>query len=272
MNPTCILLVIDQSGSMAEPFGRSDTPGTIKAVVLTQAINRLLQELVIKCSQETEIRRYFQVGVIGYGVALGSALPGSLASAPLVWIDDLAANPLRVDDIKKQFPDGAGGLVEMPFRLPIWFDPVADGPTPMRQALATAHSVLTQWIAQHPSAFPPVVIHFTDGQSTDGDPSEEAGAIRNLETADGNVLLLNAHLSSKPGPDFQFPNKDDALPDAYATMLFRMSSVMPPFMCEAAQAYGYAVTADSRGYMFNADPKDVISFLNIGSAGTSQLR
>jgi len=271
-NPTCILLVIDQSGSMSEEFGIGDPPGP-KAIGTTTAINRILQELVIKCSRETEIRRYFQVGVIGYGMTIGSALPGSLASSPLVWIDDLAMNPLRIEEMRKRYPDGAGGLVEMPFKLPIWFDPVAEGATPMRQALATAHAVLEQWIVQHPNAFPPVVIHFTDGASTDGDPSEDAAAIRKLATTDGNVVLLNSHLSSSKGQQIKFPDSEANLPaDPFAKMLFHMSSVMPEYMCDEARVYGYEVSANSRGYVFNADLQDVISFLNIGSAATKALR
>lgn len=48
-NPALILLTIDQSGSMEDPFGEGPT-GRSKADSLADAINRLLQNLVIKCT------------------------------------------------------------------------------------------------------------------------------------------------------------------------------------------------------------------------------
>ena len=98
--PTCFLFLIDQSGSMKDSM-----PGDAmysKAQFVATAINRILQELVIRCSKDTEIRRYFQVGVIGYGATVGPVLPGNLMDRPLVWIDELYQNPLRVEEVKKK--------------------------------------------------------------------------------------------------------------------------------------------------------------------------
>jgi hypothetical protein len=47
-NPSAILFVIDQSGSMAEHWNEQIT----KAQALADAVNRLLQETIIKCSKE----------------------------------------------------------------------------------------------------------------------------------------------------------------------------------------------------------------------------
>jgi hypothetical protein len=38
-------------------------------------------------------------------------------------------------------------------------------------ALGQAQTVVQSWLSQHPDCFPPVVIHITDGESTDGDPT-----------------------------------------------------------------------------------------------------
>ena len=63
--PGCLFFLIDQSTSMNLPFGGSDT--TSRAQRLTDAINRLLQELVVRCtkSQDEGVREYFDVGVFG---------------------------------------------------------------------------------------------------------------------------------------------------------------------------------------------------------------
>src|SRR5258708_30613167 len=77
-NPTALIFLIDQSSSMGEPFGAQ--PEKPKAEGVAGSINRLLQNLVLKCAKGDGIRDYFHVGVIGYGgrvpLALGRKFPG----------------------------------------------------------------------------------------------------------------------------------------------------------------------------------------------------
>src|SRR5262249_40309285 len=106
-NPTCFLFLVDQSSSMLEPFGAQ--PDKKKADGVADAINRLLQNLAIKCAKSEGIRDFFHVGVLGYGAKVGPALGGCLASQPLVPISTLAASPLRVEKRTRKVDDGAGG-------------------------------------------------------------------------------------------------------------------------------------------------------------------
>jgi hypothetical protein len=112
-----------------------------------------------------------------------------------------------------------------------------------------------------------VVINITDGESTDGDPYPASAAIRELETEDGNVLLLNLHLSSCRAPQVFFPDSESGLAeqDKYAPLLFNMSSHLPAFMRSAARDLGYTVSDTARGFVFNAEIQDAIQFLDIGT-------
>jgi len=69
-NPSCFLFVIDQSGSMGDPFAGAGA-GRSKAQELADVINRLLQTLVTRCAHGEDVRDYFEIGVIGYGNAIG---------------------------------------------------------------------------------------------------------------------------------------------------------------------------------------------------------
>src|SRR5437016_1113766 len=135
-SPTCFVFLIDQSSSMAEPFGAQ--PEKPKAQGVADGINRLLQNLVLKCAKSDGIRDYFHVGVIGYGARVAWALGGSLAGQKLVPISLIANNPLRVEPRTRRVDDGAGGLVEQKFKFPVWFEATACGRTPMCQALTEA--------------------------------------------------------------------------------------------------------------------------------------
>lgn len=254
---------------MNDPFGGE--PGRSKAQRLADALNRLLAELVLRCtkSQNESPRGYFEVGIIGYGPRVGSAWSGTLKDKELVTSAELADNPLRVDAKTKKIDDGAGGLEEVSINLPVWFEPVAEAGTPMREAFEQAKSILESWVLSHPTSYPPTVINITDGEANQGqEPDAVANAIQQLGTSDGNVLVFNLHLSSQPGQAILFPESDAGLPDNFARQLFAISSPLPPHIRAEAAKENYTVGEGSRGFVFGADGIELIRFLDIGTRVT----
>ncbi|MEI7940610.1 MAG: VWA domain-containing protein [Verrucomicrobiota bacterium] len=261
-NPSCFVFLIDQSGSMGDAFGTGEGK---KADALAVAINRLLQNLVIKCAKEEGVRDFFHVGVVGYGAQVGPGFTGPLAGQQMVPISQIGSSPARMEQRTKKVSDGAGGLVDQPIRFPVWFDPTANGGTPMCQALGVAKSLVESWLEKHGSCYPPTVINMTDGESTDGDPTSVVEQIRKLRSNDGEVLLFNAHLSSQKAAPIEYPNSEAGLPDQFAQQLFRMSSPMPEYMLKIAKQEGMSVAEGSRGFVFNADLVSIVKFLDIGT-------
>lgn len=263
-NPSCFLFLIDQSGSMDDPFGTGEA-GRKKSDGVADAINRLLQNLVIKCAKSEGVRDYYYAGVLGYGSGVAPAFAGSLAGRELTSISEIADHPARVEERTKKVDDGAGGILDQTVKFPVWFDAVARGGTPMCEALRRAEQILTTWVTEHPDSFPPIVINITDGESTDGDPSAAAEAVQRVSSSDGETLLFNVHLSSHNAAPIEFPDGEAGLPDKYAELLFRTSSILPSYMQNVARQEGYSVSDGSRGFVFNADMVSVIRFLDIGT-------
>jgi len=263
-NPSCFLFLIDQSGSMADPFGGAEA-GKRKADGVADAINRLLQNLIIKCAKSEGVRDYYDVGVFSYGANVGPVLGGTLAGRDLVPISEVADNPARVEERTKKVDDGTGGLVDQNVKFPVWFDAVANGGTPMCEALGRSKQIIQEWVDKHPDSFPPIVINITDGEATDGEPTPYGDTIQQLATNDGKVLLFNCHISSTAASPVVFPDSDVGLPDEYARLLFGMSSVLPAKIREAAQSEGFTVGEKARGFAFNADLVELIRFLDIGT-------
>jgi hypothetical protein len=269
-NPTAVLFLLDQSTSMLEPFGGH--PGKSKAEGVADALNRLLQNLILKCAKPDGVRDFFHVAMLGYGGRVASAFGGALAGKSLVPISEVANHPLRVEMRTRRVSDGAGGLADEEFRFPVWFEPRPARGTPMCEALCWARDGLRLFLAAHPDCYPPIAINITDGRPTDGDPREAAKELRALASSDGNVLLFNAHLSDKQARPVEFPEDEAGLPDDYARLLFRMSNELPLTLLEAARDAGFAAGLKSRGFVFNADLVSVVRFLDVGTRVAQSVR
>ncbi|MHC4550390.1 MAG: vWA domain-containing protein [Planctomycetota bacterium] len=264
-NPSCFLFLIDQSFSMRHEIRAGDTLQT-KSSGVADSINQWMQELSIKCAKSEGVRNYYHVGVLGYGDTVGPTLVGPIAGRDLVPISEIADNPARIEKRKKRIPDGAGGIVKQSVRVPVWLDPVADGATPMCRAVTEAHRILEEWLDQHPDCFPPIVIHITDGEATDGAPLERIRALTRLASSDGDVLLFNIHLSAHPDAEpISFPASADVLPDEYSRMLYETASPLTPMMVALAREHGFDVGPGAHAFVMNADLLMLVQAMDIGT-------
>lgn len=237
--------------------------GGKKRDVVADAINRLLYNLVLRCTKESGVYPYFDIGVWSYS---GSDSVQGAFGAGLVSISDISNRTKRMETRRKKVPDGAGGVYEEEMPFPIWFDSAANGRTPMCGAFTTVTQAVQGWLAQHPASFPPIVINLTDGAYTDSDPKGVAWQLMSLGTNDGNVLIFNCHISGQAGLSVQFPNDTQASElTGLSRELYDISSPMPEKMLRYAKEKGYQVGPGARGYVFNADLVTMIDFLEIGS-------
>jgi hypothetical protein len=260
-DPACLILLVDQSGSMEEPIAGGS--GVKKKEAVADAINRLLYNTVIRCTKDDGVRQYFDVGIWTYG---GAAQVRRVFEHEVVSIAAVAERPRRIETRHRRVPDGAGGVYEEEFQLPIWFEPEANGNTPMQGAFLAALGAVRDWVSRHPLSFPPVVIHLTDGAYTDGSPAGVAWQLMQLSTQDGSALVFNCHISSRSASAPPFP--DDAAASGFqglARELYEFSSPLPTPMLRQAQAKGYTVDPGARGYAYNADAVTMIDFLDIGT-------
>ena len=265
-NPTWIVLLIDQSASMSDPF--SGDSARKKSEVVAEVVNHTLHDLVIRCTKTEEVRNYYHIAVLGYGRQVWTGFGGPLMSREIVPISEVADHPLQIKNSYKRVSDGAAGWVEIPVRYPVWIHPTADGKTPMCEALTRVKNILERWLSAHPKGFPPTVLHLTDGESSDGEPNEIGRQIMSLGTDDGNVLLFNCHISSRRSAKVEYPADERLLPDGFARTLFEISSPLPHSFMAAAAQLGVQTIEGSRGFVFNGDPSSIVQFYEIGTSLT----
>jgi len=261
-SPTAILMVMDQSTSMNHRL----QSGQSKAAFLADVLNKTLYTIIANCSKADGVRDYFHVGVVAYsGADARNGFGGSLDDGPLHTISQLAEKPLRVETRTKKIAATNGDMIEQSVRFPIWFEPKSQGKTAMCAGLNAAIDILEQWCAEHPSAYPPTILHVTDGHPSDGNPEPIADRLKSLATDDGGCLLFNLHLDAGGGEPLVFPNDERALKDRFGKALFRMSSLLPPHAVEAAAQKGYDIRPGARGFVFNAGIETIADFFDIGT-------
>ena len=134
------------------------------------------------------------ISVIGYNHNVKELCSG--------WLKDLDANPLRYETLKKKTPDGAGGIIEVEIKQPVWVEPITqDGATNMLGAFQLAKNLAKKWIEDNSCAPAPVIINISDGMPFyEGKDTRIcmqetvslAKEIMNFSTKDGNVLIFNA--------------------------------------------------------------------------------
>ena len=261
-SPTAILMVVDQSTSMSHRL----SGGQSKAAFLADVLNKTLYTLITSCSKADGVRDYFHVGVIAYsGEKARNGFQGALGEEALHVVSRLAEAPLRIETRTKKVAGMNGDVVEQSVRFPIWFEPKSHGKTAMCAGLGAAIDILQQWCAAHPSAFPPTVLHVTDGHPSDGNPEAAADRLKTLATHDGGCLLFNLHVDAGEGEPLIFPNDERAVRDRFGKALFRMSSLLPPHAVEAAARKGYDVRPGARGFVYNAGIEAIADFFDIGT-------
>jgi hypothetical protein len=263
INPTCFLFMIDQSGSMKDPL----PDGKTKAEYVADKLNITLTEILGRCTKADGVRHYFDVGVIAYGNdQVRPGFGGTLAGEYVYPISTLAECALRLENRVERIVGPGGDTREKRSSFQIWFEPTCAGSTPMRAAFERACRLLQEWCDEHPSSYPPTVLHVSDGNSTDGDPEEMASFLTRLGTDDGECLLYNLHVDKGAGSEIVFPASPDRLPDQYAALLFRISSRFPPHIAERARQRGYTVLPDSRFFMHRvAAAKLIVDFFELGT-------
>ena len=263
-NPGCIIILVDQSASMTDPYGNGDEE---KQHVATRAINRVIDELVTSCSDGEEIKDRCHVCVIGYGAEVHHVVEG--------MISEVGESPLRLETVKRKESDGAGGIIEKEEQMPIWLEPKAGNGTPMDEAFQLAYDVAQVWCTWHTDSFPPTVINIIGGTPYDPDATRDAAKkVMELETTDGNVLVFNIHI---PDPEYSgrevtFPHSTEELGgDSYANFLFDISSVLPESLTQPTIAIGLNPQPDARCLGYNTGEVEMIQLLSFATFGFHRL-
>ena len=272
---TAFVIMLDRSASMQGRvrFGRMMMT---KAEAVAFTANALITELVDRSRRTDGVRNYYDIAIVGYG---GDGVECLLAEDGFLPIDNLARHAPHLSRVafEELLPDGTAAMVEHSREQ--WVEPKAEGTTPMYEAMLRVRDMLGEWCQREENreSFPPVVINITDGEASDCNDAELldiCSQLRSLSTEDGNVLLLNIHITSSDMlPSIIFPMADELLAASrHARTLAECSSIMPEAFSEAIHSLkGMGAVPPYYGMGYNATIVELLSIINIGSRSITNM-
>ncbi|GCE18590.1 hypothetical protein [Dictyobacter kobayashii] len=277
--PGCLIFLLDQSGSMADPFGMAQAgAGRRKCDMVATVLNGFLNELIVantvaQRDGTTEVRPRAEVAVLGYeGISVEPVLQGGLSGKSFISLPELQMNPLDIERRKRTEIDDTGQEIEITVPFPVWVKAKAGAGTPMCMALEQARDLAQEWASNHPDSYPPVIINVTDGIASDGDPLAVAQEISQIRTNDGQALFFNVHITDFNLSPIVYPANSEELPeDAYARSLFEISSEIPESSRQLLRSLlGKDIQPGARGMIFNGDAASVRQMFIFASVPATQ--
>lgn len=266
---TAFIIALDLSGSMSEST-HTVNGTTTKADAVSRIVNGLLFDLIEKARRNYRVHDYYDIAVIGYS---GRGIESLLSDDWFLTVEQLDKMPYILREYREEliYPNGVPTIRQV--KYPCWINPQAEGQTPLYGAFLQIYELAERWCSdpRNRNGFPPTIFNITDGEASDADAPEIRDIcrrIRLLGTTDGEVLLLNIHLSTDTRiPALLFPTEQEYRGmGPYARLLFDCSSTIPkPLEEYIRQMKRTDEPGPFRGMSYNCSLHETVSILNIGS-------
>ena len=260
--PGLLIIMVDQSGSMMKPYYGEDS----RTQYAAKAVNRVINTLIQKNFDGKAPKNRCFIMVIGYDVEVKKIASG--------FLQTLEQKPLRFDEVMVKVPDGAGGLVEIKKKIPVWIEPIdKDRWTNMTGAFQMAKDTIVAWIQDKPNNPAPVIINISDGRPYYDNKEisdcvketiDVVNQIKAIDTNDGKVQIFNAMLGD--GEQVIFPVSDADLVSDEAQFLYEISTEIPEAYKAAAEKNELKYESGARGAIYNADAEHLVKLIDFGSS------
>lgn len=149
-----------------------------------QEINRFINEVVLLNYVGRDVVSRCYIHIISYNKNVKRIASGYLMQYNL--------NPLRIDEVTKKVPDGAGELVEIKSKMPVWIEPKTErGEYCFKEAVNGVKIFIKEWISANPQTPAPIVWNFAGIESVHHHDLISIEILKEMYSRDGNLLFIN---------------------------------------------------------------------------------
>jgi len=242
-----VVLILDRS--VDDPYaGNTGNP----CMRLQEAANELIKQLSTKNLAALPI----DVGIVSYGQGndgqpeVRAAFDGPLSGRSLVRNSELPDGAIRVEEEETQISNGAGGLITIKKKTPIYFDVEPSTAATPQGAFEAAALMLREWCDRHPHGAAPFVLHLTRGSHAPADIEAAAAMVGGLGTSAGQSLLHVLVATEAPHKSLAYPDSAAEITQEGLQALWQAASVLPDWDKLQAAKRPY-LTANSKGVVIN---------------------
>lgn len=209
LNPALVIYLIDASHSMNDPCGE-----TTKINLVNNALKEALKDMLRRSIRDGIVQPRYRIAIFAYSTTVVDVLHGVCDLPQLVKLG-----------------------------IPVIS---AGGETDTAAGFAAVETLLQKHLAEYQMCPVPLVCHLTDALITANDPTPIVRRIQSMAVPDGPVLVENVYVADRmlrgSVPDWHNwagVMRPRQLTNAYARLLFNLSSPLPETYRQNINNYGY---------------------------------
>ncbi len=251
--PAHIVMIIDQSSMMSEPYSKGKT----KAEYVVDDINNFINQLIFMCCAGDNIKDWFYISIVGHS-------NNEIKLIESKYLSEFAENPIRIVKVKKTVADGAGGWVEIEEEKAEYINPYCEGVSNLFSAFKHIQVLISDWMNQK-QYLSTLIINISGGYTAEWQMTTKViEKIKNLKSNGENSFLFNWLLDSNSS-NLEFPSLDNVYENSFTSHLFfEWSSYMSGQMIDNCKRFGFNVHQGAK-FFSNKGINNVLNLINIGS-------
>lgn len=249
--PAYIIIILDQSSRMLEPY----SGGVTKAEFQCKLVNDFITEIININMDGDKIKDRFFISLFGHSNSQVNDLRSD-------YVSFFGNNLLRIEKVKKKVSNGAGGQVEIDEEIPVFIEPISEGEEAQLSAFNYSFELTKGWNSKKDNKYP-LIINVSGGfPSKWKETTQVVNEIKNIGNDDKHPTIFNLLLETGKTA-LLFPPLEEIYCKSFTSNLyFEWSSYVNSESIENARRYDLNLNQSSKMFS-NLRIIDIIKLINL---------
>jgi hypothetical protein len=253
VTPVFIIIILDQSSRMNEPFKECLT----KVQYQCKLVNEFVNDLIFSNSAGEKIKDRFYITIIGQNNNQATEIRSGYLSA-------FADTPLQIQKVNRKVSDGIGGLVEIEEEMAIYIEALASGEANQLDAFTLSKELAFGWFNER-GYCSTLIVNISGGFPSNWEEvTLVVNEIKKVGKSEDSPFIFNLLLDTNI-KELQFPNLEKIYCESFTNQLyFEWSSYVTNDIIDSRLRYDLRILKCSKLYS-NQKFNYVLNLINFGS-------
>lgn len=251
--PVLIIIILDQSSRMAEPFKGNLTKDEYQC----KLVNNFINDLIFGNSAGDKIKDRFYISIVRHNNNKASEISSGNLST-------YADTPLRIEKVQKKVSDGIGGLVEIEQEVAIYIEKLASGEENLLDALNLSKELALEWFNERKYCST-LIVNISGGFASNWkEITLVVNEIKKVGEAEDSPFIFNLLLDANI-KELQFPDLERIFCESFTNQLyFEWSSYVTNEIINSGLRHDLRILKCSKLYS-NQTCNSILNLINFGS-------